>query len=68
MAGVGDEPRTPQEERGRRMTALLTDLIRWATVVVQHLEYEAVAYPERRTAHLAEQGRELIGRMREEVR
>lgn len=49
------------------MTALLTDLIRWATVVVQHLEYEAVAYPERRTAHLAEQGREIIGRMREEV-
>lgn len=49
------------------MTALLTDLIRWAAVVVQHLEYEAVAYPERRTAHLAEQGREIIGRIRKEV-
>lgn len=49
------------------MTALLMDLIRWATTVVLHLEYEAEAYPERRTAHLAEQGRELIGRMRVEV-
>ena len=46
------------------MTRLLLDLIHWATVVVQHLEYEAEAYPERRTSHLAEQGRELIERLR----
>lgn len=46
------------------MTALLLDLIRWATAVVLHLEYEAGAYPERRTSHLAAEGRDLIERLR----